>query len=227
MLSWRAKNQGIIRKYEGGNGLVHSHRQILQELSSALSDTTSRTVSLASASAREGRSTLAINLALVAAKETDSPVMLIDADTENPSLHKPFSLTPGPGIAEVIRGEADLDAAIRPVPDVRNVDILTTGKDSLGATTMAESDEISKLIDELRKRYKWIFADTAPVLTTPGAAMFHRRVDGVVMAVRWSSTRAQLVSQATDKLEDADVRVLGAVLTQRHFVIPSYVYRRL
>lgn len=226
MLRWRPKNKGLIHNFDTRNGLVDAYHQLFQQLCQELHDRRSRFCAIASAGPGEGRSTVAINLASVAAGEAKAEVLLIDADTESPSLHKPYDLTAGPGLSDLIAGEVDIDGAIRPAGKA-GVKIITGGDAPLSTVTLAESEKVEPLLDQLRSRFAWIFADTAPLLTAPGSARFDRMADGVLLAVRWSSTRVQLVNQAAEKLEAVGANTLGVVLTQRHFVIPSYVYRRL
>ncbi len=226
MLLKRVKNKGLIRDFTSRNGLAQAHRQLFQQVCQQLPEQNRRVCAMSSAGSGEGRSTLAINLARIAAKETSAPVLLIDADTEAPALYKVFDLSPGPGLSDVVADQATIDEALRPTGD-SGVTILTHGNEPLGAVTLAESEKVATLLESLRSRFGWVFVDTAPLLNVPGAAAFARRADGVILAVRWSSTRAQLITQAGDKLDTAGANTLGVVLTQRCFVIPSYIYRRL
>jgi capsular exopolysaccharide synthesis family protein len=226
MLGWRARNKGLIRNHKQGTRLVCAYQELFQQLCQELQDPERRFCVVASAARGEGRSTVAINLATVAARETNTPALLIDADTDSPSLHKPFRMSPGPGLADLIAGEASLDDVIRPAGD-EGVMIITGGDAPLSPVVLAESKQLDTFIQELRPRFGWIFADTAPLLNAPGMAKFDRRADGVLLAVRWSHTRLQLVTQAMEKLDTTQAKTLGVVLTQRHYTIPSYVYRRL
>ncbi len=109
MLRRRGKNKGLIRDFSSRNGLAQAHRQLFQQLSQQLPEATGRICAISSASSGEGRSTLALNLAHTAARESNKPVLLIDADTEAPSLHSAFDLSPGPGLSDVATGKAEID----------------------------------------------------------------------------------------------------------------------
>ncbi|NOS99606.1 MAG: CpsD/CapB family tyrosine-protein kinase [Phycisphaerales bacterium] len=223
----RTIQRGLIRDFESRNGLTHAYRSVFHELCRAMDEPGKRVCAISSAGPGEGRSAAAINLAALAARETGESVLLVDADSDGPSLHTAFDLPAGPGLAEVVREEAALDQAARPVKSHAGLSILTCGDRPLSAVTLAESTRVGDVLQELRGRFGWVFVDTAALLASPGTARLDARADGVVIAVRWSSTRAQLVQQASEKLEAAGARILGVVLTQRHYVIPSYVYRRL
>jgi Mrp family chromosome partitioning ATPase len=226
MLRKRETKQGLIRSFDPDDALAHAYHRLFQQLCQELPDPQRRFCAIVSAGPQEDRSTVAINLASVAARATQAPVLLIDADTATPSLHQRFDLSATPGLSELVAGSVECDAAFRKVGD-QGVSILTCGGAPLSAVSLAESAGVLALLDQLRTRFGWIFADTAPLLTTPGPALFSRRADGVLLAVRCSSTRAPLVTKAVEKLNEAHANTLGVILTQRRFVIPRYVYKRL
>ncbi len=218
--------QGLIRSFDPDDVLAHAYQRLFQQLCQELPDPRQRVCAIISASPQEDRSTVAVNLAGVAARATQAPVLLIDADTASPSLHRRFDVSAAPGLSDVVAGNVECDAAVRRMGD-QGISVLTCGSAPLSAVALAESIKIPALLDQLRTRFGWIFADTAPLLSTPGTALFSRRVDGVVLTVRCSSTRAPLVSKAVEKLKEAHANILGVILTQRRFVIPRYVYKRL
>ncbi len=226
MLKRRIPNKGLIRDFAGRNGLAQAYRQVFQQLCGELHEPGRRACAIASAGHEEGRSSLAINLAEIAARETDGAVLLIDGDTENATLHQPFGAQASPGLSDVISGDVEPKSAIQSVGE-NGLRLLSCGSSPVSAVTLSESERVGTLLDEIRKQFAWVFIDTAPLLTEPGMAGFASRADGVLLAVRWAGTRSQLVTAAVDKLDAADARSVGVVLTQRSFVIPSYIYRRL
>lgn len=226
VLRKRKTQPGLIRSFDPEDGLTRAYHRLFQQLCLELPDPQRRLCAIVSAGPQEDRSTVAINLASIAARSTQGPVLLMDADTASPSLHRRFDLSPAPGLSDLVAGTTDWDGAIRKVGD-QGVSILTCGGAPLNAVALSESAGVLSLLDQLRPRFGWIFADTAPLLTTPGTALFSRRADGVLLAVRCSSTRAPLVIKAVEKLNEAQANTLGVVLTQRRFIIPRYVYNRL
>lgn len=225
MLGRRLKNAGLISENDGRGALTDAHRRLFERLCEEL-PSQRRFCAITSAGRQEGRSTLAVNLAITAARESGGPVLLIDADTESPSLHNPFGLTPGPGLSEVLSGDGSAGDQIRPT-GIEGLQILTSGDRPPGAIALAESPKIDAFLSHVRSRFGWILADTAALMAAPAVALFLRRADAVVLAVRSGSTRVQLLNQAVAQLDHCGANTLGIVLTQRRFVIPAYVYRRL
>src|SRR5688572_3700962 len=71
-----------------------------------------RSILVTSPGAGDGKSITAANLALTMAQEFQKNVLLVDADLRGSSLHELFGIERGPGLAEVLAGEASLDDAL-------------------------------------------------------------------------------------------------------------------
>lgn len=226
MLGRRLRNPGLLLDGAGRPNLVRAHLQILQRLCQDLSAPARRVCVVCSAAAREGRSTLATNLAYLAAREMREPVLLIDADTQSPTLHHPLGLTQEPGLSAALSHPSTLADLVQTTRFER-LSLLAAGGDPLGGVALAEARPIIALLEEAAQRFAWVFVDTAPLTDVPAVAAFARRGAGVLLAVRSGVTRVQLLRQAVAKLDGASAQILGIVLTQRRFAIPQYVYRRL
>jgi uncharacterized protein involved in exopolysaccharide biosynthesis len=90
-----------------------------------------------------------------------------------------------------------------------------------------KSDKTQALLVQLRQRFSRIVFHMPPVLQSGDAVNLARLADGIVMVVKFDSTRREVVMRATELLADAKGRVLGAVLTERKQIIPSAVYKRI
>jgi Mrp family chromosome partitioning ATPase len=83
-----------------------------------------RTVAITSATPGEGKTTSAINLALVTSLSVGRRVLLIDCDLRRPKIHRSLGIRPEAGLAEVLTDAASLDDAIVKVEGV-NLELLT------------------------------------------------------------------------------------------------------
>ena len=147
MLRKRDTQQGLIRSFDPDDVLANAYHRLFQPLCQELPDPQRRFCAIVSASRQEGRSTVAVNLAGVAARATQAPVLLIDADTASPSLHRRFVLSAAPGLSDLVTGSAECDAAVRRVGE-QGVSILTCGSAPLSTVALAESVRIPALLDQ-------------------------------------------------------------------------------
>lgn len=222
----RRTSRGLLRDGSRSPELQQACRQILERVVQLLPDLERRICLIASPTAHEGRTSLALNLATVAAGAARASVLVIDADSAAPRLHEALGLSRGPGLSDVLAGGAKCTDVVRPIGEGR-LHALTVGSADLDPTALSDAQSLRRLFDELRTRYTWIFVDTAPLIAAPTGAVVARHVDGVLYAVRYGRTRGLIAAQGLALLDEAGARTLGVVITQRCFVIPSYVYRRL
>ena len=94
-------------------------------------------------------------------------------------------------------------------------------------TYLWKSEKMQGLLGELRQRFTRIIFHMPPVLQSGDAVNLARLADGIVMVVKFDSTRREVVMRAMELLADSKGRVLGAVLTERKQIIPSAVYKRI
>jgi len=94
-------------------------------------------------------------------------------------------------------------------------------------TYIWKSERMQSVLGELRQRFTRIIFHVPPVLQSGDAVNLARLADGIVLVVKFDSTRREVVMRAMELLADAKGRVLGAVLTERKQIIPSAVYKRI
>ena len=168
-----------------------------------------RTISMVSANPGEGKTTAAINLALVTALSLGRRVLLVDCDLRRPNVHRSLGLQPRSGIAEVLTGAAELDEAILPVEGA-NLEVLPVRDRPVNPSELLASEAMSKLIADVAQRYDRVILDTPAALGLPDAKAVGDQCDGLVIVVRADQTRQEDVQTVLEFL-DRD-RILGTVL---------------
>jgi Mrp family chromosome partitioning ATPase len=71
--------------------------------------TDTKVYAIASAVSGEGKTNLAAQLAMSWSQAGAGRVVVVDADLRSPNIHELFEVRPGPGLAEVLRGECSLE----------------------------------------------------------------------------------------------------------------------
>lgn len=170
-------------------------------------------VVVTSAVGGEGKTTTAVDLArsLVEAGER---VLLVEADLRRPTLVPALGLEPGPGLAEVLAGQADLDAAVR-VPSADGPAVLPAGTVPPNPAELLGSARMAEVVATLRGRYDTVLLDAPPLLPVTDAAVCSAVADGVLLVVRWGRTCRDEVREAVGMLDRIDASVLGSVLNGR------------
>src|SRR5262249_1374176 len=103
-------------------------------------------IMVASALGGEGKTTLASHLVASLAR-AGRRVLLVDGDLRRPALHKVFNLPAHPGLAELLRGEVDLNAAIQAGP-IPGLSVLTAGQPDAMAVQALSHGRLAPLFQQ-------------------------------------------------------------------------------
>lgn len=169
------------------------------------------TLGITSAQPREGVTTVAANLAIRAASETERGVLLVEANFRSPQLASMFQLHANPGMADILRDEADLNDGIQTTAHER-LSVLTAGSD-VQATPWSIAG-LSRLLGDLRERFPVVFFDMAPVHELNPCLGLVDQFDGLILVVEAGRVNADQVQHAKQRLESSQARLLGVVLNK-------------
>lgn len=155
-------------------------------------------IMVSSAKPREGKTYVAINLAMSLASERDMNVMLVDADCHHPSIPERLGIKADRGLLDVLQDASlDLgDVLIR--TDCPNLTILPSGRRVPESTEILASQRMATLMDEISQRYRdrIIVIDTPPILSTSETSVLARHVGQVLFVVEAHATGAAQVQEA-------------------------------
>jgi capsular exopolysaccharide synthesis family protein len=175
------------------------------------------TVLITSHAAEVGKSTVSWNLARVAA--TSSKVVIVETDLRNPSLARQHGLRMGPGLAELLTHQVELDEAIQSKPIAgggngageRAVDAIVAGSLPPNPAELIESKAMGEVLSRLGERYDLVVLDTAPVGVVSDAFPLLRQVDGVILVARMGQSTRDSAERLREQLARLDAPVLGVV----------------
>ena len=159
----------------------------------------------------EGKTTIAVNLALAFAQK-NYQVVLIDGDLRNPSIAQQLGLAKRKqGIVQVVRGQEKLEDALIEFKNMK-LKILPGFSKTSNPASLIRSEEMKELIKTLKEQANVIVIDTPPSAVLSDAALYEEVADGAVMVVRQDFASAQQVQRGMETLADADLPVIGYVL---------------
>jgi capsular exopolysaccharide synthesis family protein len=161
----------------------------------------------------EDKSTLLANLAVTFA-QSGNKTILVDADMRLPRQHDIWGISNAQGLATMMLEDIQLSSPpLVPVPDVANLHILPSGGTPPIPADLISSSRMSEIIGVLKARSDYILFDAPPVLAATDAAVLGNKVDGVLLVIRANATRRDDAIKARQALEQVNVRVVGAALS--------------
>ena len=163
-------------------------------------------VAVASAVSREGKSSVAAQLANNMANASGEPTLLIDTDLRDPDVHHMFGISLDPGLAEVLTGQVSLERTISISRNGR-VQMLPAGRASVSPHTLFNNGQFATLLEKLKAQYRYIVIDCPPLLAASEALVVAKAADGVLLCTMREVSRMSQVTQARDRLLMAGARV--------------------
>ena len=179
-------------------------------------------ISFTSSVASEGKSTTCFNLAITFA-ELDSKVLVIDCDLRKPKLNKFVKLKETEGLSNYLIGKAKLDKIVHN-SGRENLDVLLAGNVPPNPSELLSSPKMQEMVDELSKKYDYIFFDAPPITVVTDAAIISSLIDGFVVVVRHQIADKTLVKLALSKLDFVNAKIIGLVLNDVHSEKNKYGY---
>lgn len=170
-----------------------------------------RVVVIASPQGRDGKTTLAINLATSIAL-TGKRVLLVDGDLRKPEVARYLRLDNSTALNDVLAGECTAEEAIKPTR-IKTLFILPSNRTSRSQQDPLDSRGLAALVADLRNSFDEIIIDTPAVLAMPDAKIWASLADGVMLVARSSKTPARDLEETKVRFEMANAKILGVVLT--------------
>jgi len=179
---------------------------------------------IASAFQGEGKTTVAINLAIALSQR--SRTVLVDADLRRPGVALAFGLTTNKGLNDVLLHSTQLEQVLVRSTNIPNLAVLPAGLASVPAAQLACSREMRSVIERLREQFDHIVIDSPPILAFADGRALSPLVDGVILVGRSGSTTRQALNRSLELLSEVhSAPVLDVVLNgATNFNFPAYGY---
>lgn len=182
--------------------LIYKNIQLLNP------NTPLKSLTITSAVAGEGKSTLILGLALSAAR-ANQRVLVIDADLRRPALHEHLNLPNEQGLSRIL---TDRSVSLKPdrvsLSGLR-IDVLTAGSESPDPVKLLSSKRMKDLITMFTSRYDLVLIDTPPVLGMVDAVQVASLCNGSILVGRLDQVTQADLTQAVERL--SKLNLIGIV----------------
>lgn len=203
--------------------VIESYKNIRTNIISVLSKVANgQILAITSSNASEGKSTTAVNIAITLS-QLNKKVVIIDADSRRPTVHKKMKLENEIGCMNILLNEVNFKRAARHYNPY--LDVITTGSKVKNPSELFSSDEFEVLLANLRDVYDYIIIDTPPINPVSDALVIAQKADSVIMVVRVGSTTYNDFGRAYDSLKVLDINLDGVILNGNE-VKPHYYYKK-
>lgn len=175
-------------------------------------DNPHKIVAVTSTVPSEGKTTIAINLALALAHL--EKVLLVDADMRRASVGQYFGIgKDAPGLSNLVAAtEKDSDCIV--THEESGLQILPAGLIPPNPQELLSSRRFREVLQKLSAEYDRIVIDTAPTGAVSDALLVASKASATLFVVRADSTPVEAARNGIKRLNQADSHVVGVVLNQ-------------
>jgi succinoglycan biosynthesis transport protein ExoP len=204
-----AENELLVAT-EPESPVGQSFRMLAASIRFLQADSPMRTLLVTSSTSGEGKSVVVANLA-VALAMSGLRVAAVDADFRRARLHRLFGLFKADGLSDSLES-GSIDGSLQQTR-VAGLEVLTCGTPPADPTSLIDSPNLAKLLEDLGLKADIVVIDGPPVLPVADSAILARASDAVLLVVRADYTHEAAAVQAVETLRQANSRLVGAVLT--------------
>lgn len=207
----RSKTSILITNPTTGFAFVETFKRLRTRVDYLLRRTQGKTVMVTSLLEDEGKSTVAVNLALAMARRHQN-VLLIDLDLKKPALYKLLdcqqaSFVP---LETYLRSDTPVKKLLR--EDKQHGIYTIFSRKGAGSTAdLLGSDRLRDLLTQMRARMDIIIIDTPPMSAGGDAECIADLVDAAILVVRQDQAPVRVLNDCIDVLRRSDAEVLGCV----------------
>jgi succinoglycan biosynthesis transport protein ExoP len=190
-------------------------------------DTLPSSVLITSPGENEGKTILAVNLAIAMAQLEGALVLLVDVDFRKPDAHPIYTFGtqahPPKGFAHLLRGEASISDVMYE-SFIPNLSIIPCGDRPTNPTELLYSKALSQLLDWGLENNYHLILDCPPVLPFADAAVLASKVDGVLLVVSAGETTREACRLAVQRMTVSGGKLLGIVMQKVRVTKSQYDY---
>lgn len=243
--------QGSVRKARNGAGqnalllgsgnpvVAESFRAVRTSLLFSRLDECSKVLMITSGMPQEGKSFVSLNLA-AAFTYDGAKVLLVDADLRRGTLSRVLNQHAGTGLSDAVRGvprisspsptsqmqsgDFDPSAAYRQIDEVPGLTFMPAGDCSHHAYELLGSPQTSAIIERWRDQFDYVLIDTPPAVPVTDAVILSRKVDSVIVVVRFAVSSQPGIERTIRLLSDVHAPRPGVVVNAMDLRSPEYYH---
>ncbi len=176
------------------------YRMLRLRLQAVRAEADVKTVLITSPGPREGKSTLALNLAAALSEKKNQSVLLLEGDLRCPTLARELGLHLPSGLTQCSRSDAGLQSVIWKIEPL-GFYLLPCGKSINNPVEILNSEWFAEATEKLAASFDWILIDSPPAIPVVDTLSLKARADATLLVARAGRTQQSAIDDA--------IRILG------------------
>lgn len=207
----RRHRLALVTHLASGSTFAEFFRDLRTSILYSMPDGAPRTFMVTSVEAGDGKTSLAMNLAVALAQLGSGEILLVDGNLRHPELHTILNVPRTPGLSTFLAGDSELSTVLTPT-HIPNLSLLPAGGRPGNPGELLASRRMDQALEALAERYAHVIFDASPLLGISDALNLAPRVEGVVLVLRHGRTRRDEALEAIQRLWMVRANLLGVVV---------------
>jgi non-specific protein-tyrosine kinase len=197
------KRNKVLSSSHDGN-VSHTMKILRTQILKKMSEVGGNSLLVTSPNPREGKTFIAINLAVSLAHEINRTTMLVDTDLRDPEVHQYLGVSGAKGLSDYLLGQAEIpDVLVN--PGIPKMTVLPGGRALPNSSELLGSPKMEALTNELKSRYqdRFLIFDSTSLLIRADPLVFSKFIDGILIVVEAERTSDRDLNHTLKLLADA------------------------
>lgn len=213
-------NNVLITHTEPKSPISECFRALRTNIQFKNSNKNLKTILVTSTVQSEGKSTVAVNLAVTFA-QAGKKTIIVDADLRRARQHKIFGISQKPGLSNYLLGideegnsvDEHISAYIK-ATEVENLDILPAGTIPPNPSELLAANITIQTIEKLKQVYDIIIFDGTPSVLVTDAIILSRIVDTTIILASYKETKMDSLQKIKKDIEHVGGNIAGVILNK-------------
>ena len=225
-VGYLAAKQTLTSLLDPKSSCAEAYRGMRSSLLLSSIDNPPRIISVTSAFPGEGKTTTAVNCAIVLAQRGER-VLLVDADLRRGTLHHVFGISDlSFGLTTLLAQPNSHRELPAPLAELPTLNVLPAGPRPPNPAEMLSSKRMEEQLHQWTQEFDRIVLDTAPVLAVSDTQAMAVLSDTVILVARAGMTRKRALLRARDLLLRINSTIAGVVVNDVDMRMETfYTYR--
>lgn len=204
-----------------GSAFSEAFRELRTSVILSSSGRFANSILVTSAQPGEGKTTVAVNLALSLA-QLGQPVLLIDTDMRRPAIQKYFPQR-GSRLSSYLSGQGAWQEMVYPT-SVAGLSVLHCGPIPENPSELLSSDRMRAMLHESMSTYRFVILDSPPLLNRADSRILGSMASATILVVKGGETPRQVVQYAESQARSVGTNLIGVVLNNLDKSMNYYSY---
>lgn len=212
----------VVYNVKSRSPYSRSYQKLCEQLHILIKDQGLKTLLISSSSSQEGSHIVTANLGKYFSENMDYKVLIFDVNFRYPKVGKIFRVRKKHCLSQALKGEKNTDELTKKVN--ARLDILAARRSITSPVIQLDSPQMEEVLISFKKKYDLILVACSDLMNYKDSVLLSSRLDGVVLVIDEGKVRWQAIKTAIAPLRERNTNILGAVLNNRTFPIPGFLY---